>query len=333
MGRKDAKSLATLNKYRGTDIFTPYFGVMESAVDTLQAMRVVIAIAEHGSLTTAARHLDTSLPTVVRVLAATEQHLGVRLFERTTRQVRITEEGRLYLETSRSVLREIDAVEDVLRDRESEPSGHLVVCAPVLFGQYHVAPVLNAFMARYPHVNVTLTLLDRITDLVEEGIDVALRIGPVVAPDLVVTPIGHVRRCLCASPAFLASVPPINEPDDIKSLPFLQHRVLLPSTQVQLQDDGTPFTLKMNNVRMKTNTAGAVISACLDDLGLGMLLSYQIDELVAAGKLQLVLERYLPPPIPVSLVYLPSRRASVRTRTFINWAREKITERLPQLIY
>lgn len=297
-------------------------------MDTLQAMRLVLAIAEQGSLTAAAEKLGTSLPTAVRVLAATEQHLGVRLFERTTRQVRITEEGRRYAESARAVLREIETVEDVFRDKSREPSGELVISAPVLFGQYHVMPCVSSFMKQYPKVTVTLILLDRVTDLIEEGIDIAVRIASVISPDLVATPVGQVRRYLCASPDLLANLPPLVQPGDISDVPFIQHSALVVGAHVILQDGNKPLAIKMNNVRMKTNSAAGTIAACIEGLGLGMVLSYQVRDAIADDKLRIVLREFLPPPVPVSLVYMPSRRNSLRSQAFIKWAKEAISQRL-----
>jgi DNA-binding transcriptional LysR family regulator len=297
-------------------------------MDTVQSMRVVLAIVEHGSLTAAAEKLDVSLPTVVRVLAATEQHLGVRLFERTTRQVRITEEGRLYADVCRTVTREIDDIEDVFRDKESEPSGNLSITAPLLFGRLHVAPVLNGFMNRYPKVSVTLNLVDRVTDLMEEGIDVAVRIGHVTASDLVVSRVGQVRRYLCASPTLLAELKTIKTPDDLSAAPFIRFSGMNVGTQLILQDKGKPVSVKMTNVRMATNSGDAAIAACLSGVAVGFFLSYQVQALIDEGTLVRVLVDYQPEPLPVSLVYLPSRRLSIRSRAFIAWAKDQLGERL-----
>ena len=265
---------------------------------------------------------------MVRLLAATEQHLGVRLFERTTRQVRITEEGRLYADVCRTVTREIGDIEDVFRDKESEPSGNLTITAPLLFGRLHVAPVLNGFMNRYPKVTVTLNLVDRVTDLLEEGIDIAVRIGQVTAPDLVVSNVGQVRRYLCASPALLAELKTLSTPDDLADAPFIRLGGVVVGALVMLQDKGKPVPIKMTHVRMVTNNVDAAISACLAGVGIGFFLSYQVQELIDQGKLEQVLVDYLPDPLPVSLVYLPSRRVSIRSRAFIAWAKGQLGERL-----
>ena len=297
-------------------------------MDSIQSMRVVLGIVDHGSLTAAAEKLEVSLPTVVRVLASIEHHLGVRLFERTTRQVRLTEEGRLYAEVCRTVIREIGHIEDVFHEKESEPSGALNITAPVLFGRLHVAPMLNGFMTRFPNVTVTLNLIDRVTDLLEEGIDIAVRIGHVTAPDLVVAKVGQVRRYLCASPALLAVLKTIKTPADLGCAPFIRMGGGVPGAQLTLQEHGKPLKVKMSNIKMTTNNADAAISACLSGVGVGFFLSYQVQALLDDGALQRLLIDYQPEPLPVSLVYLPARRVSICSRAFISWAKEKLGERL-----
>lgn len=295
-------------------------------MDKLHNMRVVIAIAEAGSLTGAAAYLNTSLPTVVRVLAATEKSLGVRLFERTTRQVRITEEGRLYVEGSRQVLNEVAEIEDALQDRRSEPIGLLVITAPVLFGRLHVTPVLNSFLRQYRDVSARLMLIDRVVDLIEEGIDVAVRIGHVSDTDLVVSTIGSVRRCMCASPALLDTIAPINRPDDFRQAPFIRVLGLMPGNRLTFKSVGAVQEIEVTNIRMTTNHADAAVASCIDGLGIGMFLSYQIQEAVAAGKLRVILEES--ETLPVSLVYSPTKRVSARTRAFIAWAKLHLGEPL-----
>lgn len=291
-------------------------------------MQVVLAIADKGSLTAAANHLDTSLPTVVRVLAATEKHLGVRLFDRTTRQLHITEEGALYVASCRRILGEITDIEDALRDRRTEPVGGLVVTAPIQFGRLHVSPVLNAFLSQYPKVSARLLLLDRVVDLAEEGIDIAVRIGPVNALDLAVTPVGSVRQCVCVAPGWIGTNP-IRAPQDLVDAPFIQHLGLIPGHEVAFgHARSSRHAIRLANVRLATNNGDAAIAACLDGLGAGVFLSYQVQHLVASAQLQIILREHEPEPSPVSLVYSPSRRSSARTRAFIAWAKERLGERL-----
>lgn len=297
-------------------------------MDTIQQMRLVLAIAEYGSLTAAANHLDTSLPTVVRILASTEQHLGVRLFDRTTRRLRITEEGALYIESCRRILSEITDIEDALRDRRSEPVGNLIVTAPVLFGRLHVSPVVNAFLLQYPNVSAKLLLIDRVIDLVEEGIDLAVRIGAVSSLDLVVTPVGSVRRCVCASPSFLSTHAEIKNPNDLADIPFIQHLGLMRGNHIKFGSAHANKDVALSKIRLSTNHSDAAIAGCVNGLGAGLLLSYQIQDQIAAGLLNIILDKFEPEPLPVSLVYSPSRRLSARTRTFIAWAKQQLSARL-----
>lgn len=297
-------------------------------MDIVQQMRVVVAVAERGSLTAAAQHLGTSLPTVVRVLANAEGRLGASLFDRTTRKVHITEEGSLYVESCRRVLGEISDVEDALRDRRSEPQGLLAITAPVLFGRMHVAPVLSEFLARHPQVSARLILLDRVVDLVEEGIDVAIRIGPVRPQGMVAARVGQVRRCLCAAPDLLKLLPAIETPEALADLPFVQHLGLMPASEIRVPHASGERVVAVSNVRFATNDSAAAISACVSGVGIGLFLSYQVQGFVRAGQLQTVLPGHDAEPTPVSMVYAPARRLSARTRGFIHWAKESLAERL-----
>ena len=166
-------------------------------MDKLQAMAVFVQIAERGSLTAATETLDKSLPSVVRILASLEEALRVRLFNRTTRRIALTEEGRIYLESCRRILAEIDDAESALGQDEAEPHGTITVTAPVRFGEMHVAPAVTRFLQRYPEVQVKLLLLDRVIDMLEEGVDVAVRIAPLADSSLVAKAVGHIRRVVC----------------------------------------------------------------------------------------------------------------------------------------
>jgi len=172
-------------------------------MDKLRAMEVFVRIVDGGSLTAAAEALRTSLPSVVRTLAALEAELDVRLLNRTTRRIALTDEGREYCERCRRVLAEVDDAEASLSARRAAPKGRLRLSAPVMFGRLHVAPVATEFIVRHPAVKVDMLLLDRVVDLVEEGIDAGLRIGRLPDSSLVAIPVGHTRRVVCASPAYL----------------------------------------------------------------------------------------------------------------------------------
>jgi DNA-binding transcriptional LysR family regulator len=298
-------------------------------MDVLREMRTVVAIAEKGSLTSAAEHLGTSAPTVVRILAAAEQRLGVRFFDRTTRQVRITDEGLIFVESARRVLDAVSGLEDQLRDRSSEPVGALTITAPVLFGRLHVTPVLNEFLRCHPRVNARLLLVDRVVDLTEEGVDVAVRIGEVRDLGLVATRVGQVSRCVCASPAFLRDRPAISSPSALANLPFIQHSGLVPAPTLSFGASGDAAQdVRLQDVRLVANSVDAALSACIAGIGVGAFLSYQVREAVDAGRLIVLLREAEPDPLPVSIVYAPSRRSSARSQAFIAMAKLELSARL-----
>ena len=175
-------------------------------MDKLKAMKVFVEIADMGSLTAAANSLETSLTSVVRTLAALEDHLKVRLFNRNTRQIAITDEGREYYLRCRTILAEVNDAESMLIDRQAEPLGKVTVTAPVTFGKRHVAPKINAYLNQYQKMQVNLVLLDRPVDMLSEGIDIALRIGRIGNHDLVARQLGSMRHVLCADLLFLLPI-------------------------------------------------------------------------------------------------------------------------------
>src|SRR5881396_483918 len=172
-------------------------------MDKLKAMQIFVRIADVGSLTAAARALDSSLPAVVRSLAALEMQLGVRLLNRTTRRMSLTEEGRRYLDSCRQVLAAVESAETALSDEAAEPSGHLSITAPVLFGQMYVAPAVTRFVRHYPKMRVSVVLLDRVVNLLEQGMDAGIRIGQLEDSSLVAQPVSSIRRMVVASPGYL----------------------------------------------------------------------------------------------------------------------------------
>jgi DNA-binding transcriptional LysR family regulator len=183
-------------------------------MDKLTAMKTFVRIVEVGSLTAAADMLDTSLPTVVRTLAGLERELGVSLLKRTTRRLHLTDEGAQYLERCRDILASIEEAEDILVARRTEPVGKLSVTASVAFGRQYLAPILYDFLERHPKVTAEALFVDRVVNLIEEGVDVAVRIAHLKDSSLVAIPVGRVRRVVCASAQYLRrhGVPEV--PDD-----------------------------------------------------------------------------------------------------------------------
>ena len=292
-------------------------------MDKLHAMTTFVHIAEQGSLTRAAELLDTSLPSVVRTLAALEEALGTRLLNRTTRKLALTQEGREYLERCRRILADIDEAEQALTSQQHEPSGNLRVTAPVLFGQLHVTPVITSFIAQYEKVNVELLLLDRVVNLVEEGIDVALRISELADSSLVAVPVGRIRRVVCASPKYLKHAGIPKHPKDLVGHNCVRTSGFTPNSSWQFFDKGRALLQPITGP-FTCNQVVASIDACVSGLGLGMFFMYQVQHLLAQNKLAVVLESFEQIPLPVSIVYPHAKLLSTRVRCFVDWTAERL---------
>ena len=292
-------------------------------MDRFKAMQTFVQIADQGSLTGAARVLDSSLPAVVRSLAGLEAHLGVRLFHRTTRRLSLTEEGRHYLPSAREVLLAADAADQALKAEAREPAGQLVITAPVLFGHMYVAPAIVRFMQRHEKVRCSVRLHDRTVNLLEEGIDVGIRISPLEDSSLVAQTLGTIRRVVVASPAFLAQHGVPRHPRDLAGAPCVRGRIDAPS-QWAFRDGGKTVHVTPDN-RLEFNHLAPAIEACAAGMGFGTFFSYQVLPHVAQGRLKLVLEDFEPPPRPVSVIYPNARLLPARTRAFIDWMKTEFS--------
>lgn len=304
---------------------------MAKKIDQLQRMQLVLAINDKGSLTAAAEALNSSLPTVVRQLAMLEAHLGVTLFDRTTRKIHITDEGILYMESARRIVAEMVDLESVLGSRKGnalqannhEPSGNITITAPMMFGRMHVMPVVNAFMAQYPQVTAQVLLQDALTDLVESGIDVAFRIGEITLPDIVATKLGDVSRVVCASPDYLKNHPAIHFPSDLKKANGIKNFALNKGNhwkfyvKNKVQDIHVPISFACNDIDV-------AIQHCTAGLGVGVFLSYQVESLIKQGALVEILQEFRQKSMPVSMIYPNAKRHLARTSFFIDFAKETL---------
>ncbi len=282
-------------------------------MDKLQAMRTFVRIVDDGSLSAAARSLNASVPAVVRSLAGLEAELQTRLLNRTTRRQGLTDEGRGYLEHCRRILADIDAAEAALRERHEEPSGTLHVTAPVLLGQMWVAPAVNRFVRRYGRVQCRLLLVDRLVNLVEEGLDVAIRIDHLADSSLVSQQAGSVRRVVVASPDYLQRHGVPRHPREL-----LRANCISTGRPWPFRDGGHEFTLPVAG-NLDFNVGAPALQACVDGLGFGMFLSYQVAQEVAQHRLHIVLQDFERPPLPLNVVYPHARLLARRTRLFVDW--------------
>lgn len=296
-------------------------------MDKLQAMRVVIEIAERGSLTNAAISLDKSLPTVVRVLADLEAGLGVRLFNRTTRRIALTPEGQTYLERARQIIEDIAETEDLMSARQIEPAGKIRITAPVLFGQMHVMPSVTRFLQRFPSIEIELVLLDRSVDLIHEGFDLGIRIAHLADSTMVCIPVGEIRSVVCASSALLKKTKLPRHPRTLQDHPCVLFTGLAQGNAWRFSDNGREFRVLVNGP-FACNHAQAALSAAISGVGFAQFLSYQIAPAVAAKELKIVLHKFQPPSIPVNVVFPHARLMSMRTRSFVDWIKKDLSAAL-----
>lgn len=296
-------------------------------MDKLEAVAVFMEIAERGSLTAAAEALGRSLPTIVRVLATLERRLGVRLFNRTTRRVSITHEGRVYLEHCRQIRSAVTASEQAMSRTHAEPSGRITLTAPVKLGEMYVAPLVVAFLAAYPQVEVRFLLLDRVVDLFEEGIDVAVRIAPLDDSGLIARRARPIRQVICASPALIAVVGRPTHPQDLAHLPCVRAPSVGEVNVWDFQTGGATQRVEISG-RLECNSVGAGIAACVAGAGFGRFLCYQVTPAVSRGELEMTLVEFEPPPRWLALHYAPHGLGSARVRVFLDWLHRGLSEAL-----
>jgi len=316
-------------------------------MDKLHAMATFVRIVESGSLTGAADVQNTSLPTVVRTLASLESFLDVRLLTRTTRKITLTAEGQLYLERCRRILTDIEDTELALTSQQTEPRGKLNITAPVMFGKMHVLPKISDFLKLYNEVSIELLLLDRNINLVEEGIDVAVRIGHLEDSSMIAIPVGEIRQVLCASPDLLKITTIPQQPSDLINQKAVRVTPLSPKPSWNFYEVKNNKTSKdrigkadtRHNAKRKRitipisevlscNQVDATIDACASGIGFGMFLSYQVMPLVKQNKLRILLSEYEAEPIPVNIVYSHAKLMSTRVRVLVDYLSQTLREEI-----
>ncbi len=296
-------------------------------MDKLSAMRAFVEIADRGSLTAAADALGKAQPTMVRTLANLEAELGTRLLRRTTRRISLTEEGRGYLERCRQILTDVDEAERALVSGDTEPRGELRVTAPVTFGQWHVAPAIVAFLQRHTQVRVELLLLDRVVNMLEEGIDLAVRIGELADSSMIANQVGWMRRVVVASPDLLARVGEPAAPEDLTHHPCVQFRGLGAGNVWRFNDSKKESSIAIQSA-FATNQSLPAVEACAAGLGFGRFLAYQVGPWVEREALRIVLTDFEPPPAPVSLVYTDARMMTPRLRVLLDFMKAQLEDTL-----
>lgn len=286
-------------------------------MDRFQEMQVFIAVCEERSFATAARRLNLSAPSVTRAVAALEKRIGTVLLSRTTRSMHLSEAGQRYLSDCRRILGELEEAEDAAGGSISAPVGQLTVTASLLFGELFVMPLVVDYLQRYPGVTVNALLLDRVTHMVEEGIDVAVRIAHLNDSHQHDVKVGEVRRVLCASPGYLAQQGCPRHPSELA-----RHRLVISSNSEAVRrwafiDAGKPLSIDVHS-RLNVSANQAAIKAATMGWGIARVLSYQVANRLASGELELILEDFEEAPLPVHVCYLADRKVSAKVRTFVD---------------
>ncbi|WP_200866588.1 LysR family transcriptional regulator [Sphingobium sp. C100] len=285
-------------------------------------MKIFVRVAETGSFAQAARQLHLSPPVVTRVIAALEDQIGVRLLTRTTRSVKMTEAGSGYFEDCRRILADMADAEAAAAGSHGNPTGTLLVTGSVMFGQIYVLPILLEYLDRFPAVTGRSLFVDRIVNIIEEGVDVAIRIGHLPDSGLSAIRVGQVRRVICGAPAYFEKHGIPRTPADLA-----HHRIILPtgawvSPDWHFGTDGkTSITV---HPRLLCNTNEAAIAAAEQGWGLTRILSYQVGEPLADGRLLAVLDQYAEKPLPIHVVHAEGRRTAAKVRNFVDLAVERL---------
>jgi DNA-binding transcriptional LysR family regulator len=303
---------------------------MEGGMDRFDAMSVLLAVVEEGSLSAASRRLRAPLTTVSRKVADLERHLRTQLLIRSSRRAELTDAGRAYVAASRRILEQLEEAERQAAGEYSAPRGELHVTAPTMFGQRHLMPVALAFLAEQPEITLRLMLADQQVSLIDEHIDIALRIGHLEDSSLVAARLGSVRRVICASPGYLARRGTPRVPEDLAQHDGVSFQGFAASPEWRYRQDSSAFTAE-TRPRLAVNTTEAAIQAAVADLGIIRVLSYQVADELRSGKLQVLLADFAPEPLPVSLIYAAAELQPLKVRSFLDWAIPRLRARMAEM--
>ena len=298
-------------------------------MDRLEAMSLLVAAAEAGSLSAASRKLGVPLPTVSRKISDLEAHLKTRLLIRSTRRLALTDAGAAYVAAAKRILDEVSEAERAASGEHAAPRGDLVITAPIVFGRLHVLPVIAEFLAQWPEINVQLALSDRNLHLIDDHIDIAVRIGALADSALAATKVGAVRQVVCGSPAYFAAHGVPKRPEDLSALTAVTFEPLSSSEHWIFPDPKSKREIRAAvRSRLSVNTAEAAIDGAAAGLGVTRVLSYQVAQAVLDGRIQIVLAEYEPAAAPVSLIHAGHGLTPLKVRMALDFAAPRLRARL-----
>lgn len=287
-------------------------------MDRFQEMTVLLAVAEAASFTGGAKLVGMSPPSVTRVIAGLEKRLGTLLLARSTRSLRLTEAGRRYVEDCKRILLDLDEAEELATGSSIRARGNLTVTAPVMFGELYLIPLITEYLSTHPQVTINALLVDRLVNMVDEGVDVAIRIGRLPETGLQAIKVGHIRPVICAAPVFLERFGRPQEPKDVMEAPIVMSSASGLLTDWQFNLGASTLTLHPEP-RLMVSSNQAAINAARQGWGLTRVLSYQVAELVAKGELEIILEAFESPALPVHVLYQGGGRVPAKVHTFVDF--------------
>lgn len=294
-------------------------------MDRFLLMTVFVAVAEEESFAAGARRLSMSPPAVTRAISALEDRLGVKLLNRTTRYVRVTDAGSRYLDDCRRIIHESDEADDAAAGINASPRGHLAVTAPVMFGKLFVLPGIVDYLKRYPDMEVSAVFLDRVVNLLEEGFDVGIRIAELPDSSMRAIRVGQVRRILCASPDYLAINGTPNNPAELSSHNVIAASGVSPTNEWKFNAYLKPSAVKVKP-KLTVSSNDAAIEAACQGIGITRLLSYQVLTQLASGQLEIILQDFEPAPLPIHVLHREGRYASAKIRSFVDLIAGKLKD-------
>lgn len=287
-------------------------------MDLLGPMRTFVRVVESGSFTAVATEQNTTQPTISRQVAALEEHLGARLLTRTTRALTLTDDGRAFYEHALRALEAVGEAENAVGRRQAKPTGTLRLAVPVVLGRRHIVPRLARFLARYPEVTIDLAMSDGFVDLVEQGIDLAIRVGEITDQSLVARKIGMVRRLTVASPAYLKSNGVPRAPNDLKQHDCIVYTRLATGNQWHFESKDGPMSVAVSG-RFRVDNSEAVREGLLAGLGIAVIPAFAFSDEIARGAVKVLLKAYEPRLLPLNAVYPSRRYVPLRVRAMIDF--------------
>lgn len=289
---------------------------------------MLLAVVDHGSFSAAARAIGTPVATLSRKVTELERLLATRLLIRTTRKLTLTNAGLVYVAKARGILEQLEEAEREAAGEFIAPKGELVVSAPILFGRLHILPIITDFLADFPDISVRLRLADRNVDLVDDRVDMAVRIGELRDSDMIATRVGSMRTVVCASPGLLERYGVPQAPGDLMRFPCVSFDAPQPTPGWRFDPDASVVAVKP---RLAVSTAEAAVQAAVDGLGATRLLYYQVIEAVRAGRLRIFLEAFEPQPAPVHLLHVAHGQMPLKMRRFLDFAAPRLRKAVGQV--